>query len=472
MTSTNIIKSLGVSEIDTKELVTNLVDAAKAPRQKIIDVEKKKVDFAISNTALLKNVLGTLQGAATELGGVGKLNQMTITSSDTAVVTASKSAVGVAKAGSYSFKVKALAAPQRTVIDFPSNFKLAHDGQITLSRGTSEPPDEEVVISLDEGASPQQIVDAVNAQAAAFGIRATTIGTNKPGTPIALVLESDSGLANGFASKFDWSSIDLIDTANEITFRDVTAASNAVLEINGVELERESNTITDAISGLTLQVNSSSDTKTVQLRIAADSSGAVEKVKNFVEAFNLVRDFLVRATGPQIAGDDIAGSLQNDSAARGILVKLRAAVTSEFTAKPSSITHWSVVGVAFDRTGALTLDESKFIAAFEGNSEDLITALTNNGAVPSLSGARPSGLAGDIAVLSYRLTTEGGILESMSRGYDAGKTRVEKRQTDLDRYIERMREQYDKQFSALNATLARFKDAQSQLTRAFASSEE
>ena len=37
--ATNVITALGAADIDTKELVTNLVNATKEPRQKIIDEE-------------------------------------------------------------------------------------------------------------------------------------------------------------------------------------------------------------------------------------------------------------------------------------------------------------------------------------------------------------------------------------------------------------------------------------------------
>ena len=67
MTTTNIIKSMGAADIDTKELTTNLVAATKGPRQKLIDLEKTKADVAISNIALLKNGLSSLQQAATAI---------------------------------------------------------------------------------------------------------------------------------------------------------------------------------------------------------------------------------------------------------------------------------------------------------------------------------------------------------------------------------------------------------------------
>jgi hypothetical protein len=54
MSEINLVKALGGSDIDTKELITNLLAATRAPRQKLIDAQKKKIDVAISSAALLK----------------------------------------------------------------------------------------------------------------------------------------------------------------------------------------------------------------------------------------------------------------------------------------------------------------------------------------------------------------------------------------------------------------------------------
>ena len=113
MTTTNIIKSMGASDIDTKELTANLVAATKAPRQKLIDAEKTKADVAISNIALLKNGLSSLQQAATAIASSSKLRASQVTSSDSTVVRASQLSTTTAKTGDYSLEVDALAAPRR-----------------------------------------------------------------------------------------------------------------------------------------------------------------------------------------------------------------------------------------------------------------------------------------------------------------------------------------------------------------------
>ncbi|MGA1424861.1 MAG: flagellar cap protein FliD N-terminal domain-containing protein, partial [Steroidobacteraceae bacterium] len=86
MTETNVIKTLGAADLDTKQLTVDLVNAIKEPRQALIDREKTKAETAISNTALLKSALSTLKDTAAELASVSKLNKLSLSSSNTAAV--------------------------------------------------------------------------------------------------------------------------------------------------------------------------------------------------------------------------------------------------------------------------------------------------------------------------------------------------------------------------------------------------
>ena len=461
MVNTNIMMSLGAAEIDTKELTSNLVDASRVPRQKSIDDEKKKIDLQISSVALLKGGLSSLEAAATEVGSVGSLNQLSISSSDPSVVTATKASSGVAKAGAYSVTVTQLATPQRTLIALPSAFTLGGEETITLSRGDPGTAGYTAIpVSLPSGATPNQIVSAINVAANTFGVKATLIDTKTGANPQKIVLESAAGDANAFS----------YTAANgELTLESLGTAQNAIVQVNGLTFERSSNTISDAVAGLSFQLNDASPGKTVRLSVNPDTSAVSDKVKNLVDTYNVIREFLVKATGPKVNGDEISGSLQNNSAARSILVKLRSTITAKFTEKPSEITHWSALGVSFSRDGVLQFDSAKFQTGFEGNRQAAITALTNDASRPYVAANQPSGLAGDIAVVAHQLTKTTGAVTAMSASGNETLKRIEKKQTELDLYVERITAQYEKQFTAMNTALANFKNTQSQLTRAFAS---
>jgi len=463
MTTSSIIKSLGASEIDTAELVANLVKATKEPRQKLIDADKKKAEVAISSTALLKSALSTLQSVATELGSVNKLNKLNLTSTDASVVTAIKSSTGVAAAGAYGIEVSQLATRQRTLsAELPIDYITPNEIRLSFSRLGSPTP-AEVVIPKDS--TPAQIATALNSSEAAqqLGLRASVINTGKE-APWRIVLESESGAGQDFTVAAGAGS-----TAGTLGFdvvaNTVASAANAKFKVNGVDVERSSNTVSDVISGLTLQLSGAAVGREVRLGVSVNSADIVAGAKNLVETYNLLSEFLTRATGPKIEGDEIAGSLRADSNARSIKNTLRTTLTRESTSASGAITHWSSLGVSLDRNGVLNLDESKFIKAFEENPQDAIKALSNNAASPYIFARLDSGLAGDLAVMAYGMVRSTGVVPVMTKGFEDQLGRVEKKQTDLDKTVARLTAQYERQFASLNSILASFKDTQNQLSR-------
>lgn len=477
--STNIIKTLGAADLDTEELVKNLVAATREPRQKLIDNEKKKVEVAVSTTALLSSAISTLQTTATEIGSISKLNQLTVSSTDSNVVTGGSSGTGAAKAGTYAIKVTALAEPQRRASnDLASSFTTAAAQTLTFSAaagasgfvtsGTAS--ENQVTIPTDS--TPAAVVTLINDSTVAKNnkIKATLIDkkTAAGGVgPYVIVIQGQSGTANGFAISTTDSGDSLgLDRTKTAAKTADNAAANAAFSINNVPLERSSNTVTDAISGLSLNLKSAPGT-TVNVTVASNSSAVVTNVKNFVEAFNLLSDLVKRATGPAQEGDDIAGTLKTDSNARGIYTSLRSKVINESSSKSGSITHFNSLGVSFDRNGVLQFDESRLTAAMESAPDDVIKALSNNRISPSTSGLLASGLAGDVAVTAAGMLKSTGVVKAMTTGFDNRKVLVETKQSKLDAYIERIQEQYERQFSALNATLANFKSTSERLKSNF-----
>ena len=459
MTTASIVKTLGASELDTNELVTNLVNATKEPRQKLIDAAKKKAEVAISTTSLLKSALSTLQNAATEIGSVPKLNKLSIASTASSVVTAAPSNFGVAAAGTYEVVVSQLARPQRVMSAALSSSYVTPDvTTLSITGGSSITSGS---LTLDAGLTPMQIVAKINESSVATTnkLRATLIDTKKT-NPYVIVIEGPSGASSAF------SITDGITGTDRFGFETNTvSALNSKVQINGVEIERSSNVISDAINGLTLQLGSSNVGSPATLSVAPDPSSVSDNIKNFVEAYNLVTELLTKATGPAQDDDEIAGSLRADTNARSILMKLRATMTKESSAKSGSITHFNSVGVAFDRNGVLAFDQSKFETAFLSAPGDVIKSLSNNAASPYVFSGLDSGLAGDIAVAAYGMIKSTGVVKAMTDGFEAKKTTVETKQSNLDAYIERLTAQYERQFSALNSVLASFKDTQEQLKR-------
>lgn len=477
--STNIIKTLGAADLDTQELVTKLVAATKEPRQKLIDAEKKKVEVGVSTAALLSSAISTVQTTATEIGSLGKLNQLTVTSGDTAVVTGTSSGTGAARAGNYAVKVTQLAAPQRRASnELASAFTTTASQTLTFSAAAgasgfvTSATAAENQVEIPAGSSPATVASLINSSTIANNnkLKASVIDkkTHASGTgPYVIVIQGQSGTTNGYSISTTDAADELgLDRAKTAAKDTDNSAANAAFTVNNVALERSSNTVTDAISGVSLNLKTAPGT-TINLTVASNSAAVVNNVKAFVEAFNLLGTLVKRATGPAVKGDDISGTLKGDSGARGAYTALRAKVIKESSSKSGSVTHFNSLGVAFDRNGVLQFDESKLTEAMETAPDDVIKALSNNRSSPSTVASLDSGLAGDVAVAAAGMLKSSGVIKAMTASFESRKVLVETKQSKLDKYIEGIQEQYEKQFSALNSVLSEFKATSERLKSTF-----
>jgi flagellar hook-associated protein 2 len=459
MASTNIITSLGAADLDTKQLVTDLVSAVKEPRQKIVDEAKKKAEVAISSVGLLKSALTSLQTAATELGSLPKLNKLSISNSNSGVVIAQAGGVSAATPGNHSLTVSQLAQPKRMrSAGFATSSTVVTAAAMTLTLTTGiAPATTATTVNIAANTTVAGVVSAINS--AGSDVTARLVNTGTGATPYQIVLEGKSGSTNSFtAASSDSAAIDFPTT--------LQTAQDATFTLNGIPMSRSSNTVTDALDGVTLRLNSVSATP-VQLGVNFDGTEIAAAVTRFADAFNLLNEFVNAATGPANEDNELAGTLQNNSSVRTIKTMLRNKLTARSSSASGDITHWSVLGVALDRNGVLQVDEATIKSKFENNPQDVIKALSNNASSPYLFSGSPSGLAGDIAVSVYGMVRTTGTVPDLQKSYEDGKARAEKMQTKLDDDIERLQARYERQFSALNAVLASFKETSKRLDSTF-----
>jgi len=463
MSSTNIITSLGAADLDTKKLVSDLVTAVREPRQKLIDEAKKKAEVAISSVALLKSALSAFQEAATDLGSVSKLNKLSITNSNPGAVVAEAGGTTTAVPGNHTLSVTSLAQSQRTKgsTGFASAASVVSASAFTLTLNAGSPTVTTKTVNVAANTSISGLVSAINS--AGSDVKARLVNTGTGATPYEIILEGSSGTANSFSVTSSAPSAIDFPTGPSTNLQN---AGNAVFTLNGIVMTRSSNLVSDALDGVSLRLNSTTGAN-VQIGVTFDGTEIAAAVSRFAESYNLLNDFIKAATGPASEDNELAGTLQNNSSVRTIKNMLRNKLTARSSSASGDITHWSVLGVALDRNGVLQVDEAKVKDNFENKPTDVIKALSNNAASPYIFSGSPSGLAGDMAVAVYGMVRSTGTLTDLQRSYEDSQSRAEKQQTKLDSDIERLEARYDRQFSALNAVLASFKETSKRLDSTF-----
>ena len=146
-------------------------------------------------------------------------------------------------------------------------------------------------------------------------------------------------------------------------------AQDAVINIDNATITKSSNTISDAIQGVTLNLSQADSTNGVNLSISSDATGLTEKIKNFVSAYNDT----YKSINDQFTFDpkvNKANALLADASVRAVQNLLRNVVTGSIPGLTSGISNLSQIGITSDsQTGALTVDEGKLSDAITSNPD-------------------------------------------------------------------------------------------------------
>ena len=190
------------------------------------------------------------------------------------------------------------------------------------------------------------------------------------------------------------------------------AAADARIRVDGIYMTKSSNTITDIISGVTLELLSADPSETVTITVANDTEAVENQVTNFVNAYNAVMASFQAATSYD-AENEIASPLLGDSTVSSIRSTLQQVISSMIPGLQSGTTLSSLgqIGINSSTGGMLTVD-----------STDLEDALTNNfNSVVNLFVENSSSSASSVFYQSRGNTTQAGTY-SVAVTYDGSGT--------------------------------------------------
>ena len=218
--------------------------------------------------------------------------------------------------------------------------------------------------------------------------------------------------------------------------RELVDGSDAQMRIDGVLITRNSNTIGDALSGVSINLQQAEAGTVVDLTVSRDTSASMQKTKDFVKAYNDVLSFF---NGQQLNGQPLA----NETTLRRVLSSFTEALRTEVVGA-GSYSRGTLVGMTLDRNGRLELNESTFSTAMA----------TNLSAVQSLFGS--SGIGAAMVTATTVATRSGdGTIVSQQDSLDATSGRLSRRITVMEQRVQERREALIARFSSMEQALSR-----------------
>ncbi|HTE44460.1 MAG TPA: flagellar filament capping protein FliD [Gemmatimonadaceae bacterium] len=160
--------------------------------------------------------------------------------------------------------------------------------------------------------------------------------------------------------------------------RELVAGADTRLLVNGAIVTRSSNTISDAIPGVTLNIQQAEVGTTIPVVVSRDTSRTIQALQNFASAYNAVQSFVTSSTAS-------GGDLAFNGAVRQSFNTLKSGLLTSVAglAPGSAYSSAALVGVALDRTGKLTIDTDVLGAALAKNPDAVKNLFQTNGATSS-----------------------------------------------------------------------------------------
>lgn len=437
------------SGFDTQAIVKSLVDAERAPKQAQINTQSQKATTQLSSIGKIQAALDAFRGALTSMGTDNSFSGLTGTSSDekVATMTANQGAAN----GSFSLIVNQLATPSKlstkTFVGGQSTVVNAGTTPTTLTISQSG---KNFDLSVPAGATLQQVRDSINTTFGTAGLSANIL-TDSTGS--RLILTSTNG---GVGSDLTMSGNSGIDTGYTV----VSPPQNAKYTIDGIAAESKSNSITDAVSGVSIKLLSlsptvtandpSTDPKRTAMTISVTTSTTALKsgVKGFVDTYNALLKAMNAETKvtKDAAGNSIAATLTGDSTMR----TLQAAIRNEFNSLSGNGTIKSLAqfGVTTDQdTGALSIDSKQWDKAVLTNAADINSIFSGKtGLLARLTAATDSYAKPTTGILATRTTSLADSLKDLT-----------KQQTDLDERLTTMQDALTRKYTAMDTLVAQLR---------------
>jgi flagellar hook-associated protein 2 len=444
----------GGSVIDVSALVSELVAAAQAPQQALITAQTNTVTANISALGTLQSALSTFQSSLTALSTPTAFNSQQASSSNESVFTATAGSGAVT--GNYSVGVTNLASAQQLL-----SGAIADSGTATVGTGT---------LSISLGGSSFSVAidgtdDTLDGIAAAINSANDNPGVSAAviqGTDGAhLVLSSDlTGAANTITVTETDAGNALAaltyGTGNTTHYAQEAEAEDASFSIAGVPYTSASNTVSDALSGVTLTLTGTTATNaTATLSVANDTSGVETNINNFVSAYNTLQSTL-SSLGSYDATTNTAGAMQGNPILENTQSQIQQALYS--TVGTSTYNTLASIGITTNSDGSLSV-----------NSSTLESALaTDFSAVSQLF----SGTGGVAAQLNSQITSalsSSGSITNYSQTLVSQENALTTQTNTLDAQMSALTASLTQQYSALNVLLSSLQTTSAALSQSLSS---
>ncbi len=368
------IRITGMASGLPPNIVEQLMDAERIPVQQM-EVNRGKQEEKLKLVQELETKVQDITKHLSDLTSRNGFVDRKFTSSDDNVISGQVDP-NVAVPGDHSLEVVQLAeSPGAVTNSFPDKDKT------TLGVGylkfETEQGTKEVYIN-SKTSTLEGIANAINNSE--IGVKAQVLEDRKdPENPFKLLI---SGLSTGKDNEIKFPKIYLLDGDEDLFFEKSRASKNAIVKVDGFEVELTNNASSDLIPGVALDLKSAAPGRVIKMKIQDIVEAISGKIKNFVDAYNAALEFIQKQSRltPGKNGNPSLGPLGGDGMLRSVESSLRRIVLNpQVGLEGTPISRLSQLGIEFNKNGTLNFAQDKFNKVIAENPRGVSAFIRGDG---------------------------------------------------------------------------------------------
>ncbi|MDH3354580.1 MAG: flagellar filament capping protein FliD [Chromatiales bacterium] len=459
------VSSPGIgSGLDISGIVSSLISAEGAPATARFDRNESNFQAKLSALGLLKSSLSTFQGSLTTLKDITTFQQRSATSTDSALV--SVSADSTASVGSYSVAISRLAQTHKMASAQHLNtdtFGGVAGDQMTVTVGLNT-----LTVDLSTAMTLDQLSTAITTAAGTAGVDVTsTVITGNGGIQELSLTSNVQGYTDRvqIGGNIDVAGVPTL-SSSVLGLATINTDANGVLitadteldsqlTVNGLTLTRSSNSITDVITGVTLDlkgITTAPETVEISLNTASVTTAVNGFVKNYNDLMKTITD--LSAYDPATGQHSV---LLGDATLRTIEFALRNELSSSISGVTGSFNSLSSIGITTERDGSVTLNSTVLDKAIASNFDDI-----------GLLFGSTDGVATRLDTLVDGYASTSGVIDARIDGLNTSISNITDQRTALSRKLSQLEARYFSQFNAMDLMVSQLQSTSTYLSGAFA----
>jgi len=416
------------SSIDVAAIVSGLMEAENVPVTRL-EAKIAKSTFKISALGQIKSQMSALQSALTDLQTPSNFYAWKAKFSSDGYVSGQLTSGQTA--GDYQVEVTQLAKASITNV---TGFDNSVDALTWYGEAVA-------LDSSSEEASLDSLADA-------------TVFMSETGQYVLSLKAKSTGTAAAFSVNLTSDDVDAGKIANAYQ-----SGLNSTFEINGVSFERTSNTVTDALDGITLNLTAETSSA-ITLSVSKSDVSPRVKLDALVTSYNslyaLYKQQTVSSTDATTRGvlnSDFGVSSMMRHISNALLLSLKDAEGEETL---DGATDLSSLGLEITESGELAIDDT-LLAEATTLSARLISGLRIGYDIS---------LETDLATQISEMLTSGGVIQDRIESEQSTKTTLTSKMDTLEEKLVSVQARYFAQYAALDALLFKLKSTSDALKSA------